>query len=94
MTSQPQYNPKPECLACRTFFITNEFLAPNSPSHFDLIELPIKKPRQKIEMLRHICAFLASKGGHIYLGIEQKNMQVKGIPITSKQQDEFKFYIK
>lgn len=34
-----------------------------------------------------ICAFLSSKGGHIYLGIEKTNIQVKGIKITTKQQD-------
>lgn len=41
-----------------------------------------------------ICAFLSSKGGHAFLGIESKTMQVKGIKITTKQQDEFKFYVK
>jgi predicted HTH transcriptional regulator len=74
--------------------VDNEQVSPTTPSYFDIVELPIKKPRARIELLRMICAFLSSKGGHIFLGIDSKNLQVKGINISTKQQDEFKFYIK
>ena len=81
---QPLSYVKPECLGCRTFFTLNEQLAPSTPSYFDLVELPLKNPKQRVDILRFICSFLSSKGGHLFLGVDRKTWQVRGNTILNK----------
>lgn len=55
---------------------------------------PIKDQKTKWNLLKAICAYLNSKGGTIYVGVEDKDGKVMGNVIQRKEQDEFKLFIK
>lgn len=56
--------------------------------------LPIKESKQKWILLKTLVGFLNSKGGTIYIGIEDNEGQVVGQEIKRKQRDEFLLFIK
>ena len=49
--------------------------------------LPIKESRNKWNLLKTICAYLNSKGGTIYIGVEDKDGKVIGNILQRKEQD-------
>jgi len=57
-------------------------------------EIPLREAKHKYTLLKTINAFLNTKGGSIYLGVEDSNCKVKGYYLSLKQQDEFKFFVK
>ena len=84
-----------ECIGCRTYFEQGEKV----PLESILIEykhyiLPIKEAKQKWIILKTIVGFLNSKGGTIYIGVDDAQGQVIGQTIARKDQDEFQLFLK
>jgi predicted HTH transcriptional regulator len=49
--------------------------------------LPLSEPKSKWNILKTIVSFLNSKGGTIYIGVEDVNCKVLGKSLTSKSRD-------
>lgn len=56
--------------------------------------LPLKESKQKWILLKTMTGFLNSKGGTIYIGVEDKQGQVIGLELKRKEQDEFLLFLK
>lgn len=83
------------CLGCRTYFEEGEKVPLESMViQFKNYFLPIKESKQKYILLKTITGFLNSKGGTIYIGVEDTKGVVQGQKISRKEQDEFMLFIK
>ena len=72
----------------RTFFYLNEKIKErkNELIEFRNYSLPLTNKEEGEEIKRQICGFLNSRGGRLYIGINNQNI-VKGIILNSKARD-------
>lgn len=87
--------PKPSCLGCRSHFVQHEKLPlENIAVEFkNYNEIPLKEPKHKLIILKTITAFLNTKGGAIYLGVEDGKCEVVGNVVSKPRQQEFRGFI-
>jgi predicted HTH transcriptional regulator len=52
--------------------------------------IPLQEQKHKWTILKTIISFLNTKGGTIYVGIEDNNCKVVGKQLANKARDEFK----
>jgi predicted HTH transcriptional regulator len=73
------------CLGCRTYFEEGERVPLESMFiEFKNYYLPLKESKQKWIILKTITGFLNSKGGTIYIGVEDKKGEVMGLELSRK----------
>lgn len=56
--------------------------------------LPLRESKQRWILLKTLTGFLNSKGGTIYIGVEDKQGQVLGLPLPLKEQQEFDLFMR
>lgn len=76
----------------RTFFYMNEKIQekPNQVIEFKNYQLPLDDKRNEIRNI--LCSFLNTRGGRIYIGINDNNI-VEGISLNYKKRDILRNYI-
>ncbi len=83
------------CVGCRTSFFEAESLPLDSAAtEYRDFDIPIKNDSSRWILLKDIVSFLNSRGGTIYIGVEQNKGSVKGIFMDWKQRDNFKLQTK
>lgn len=55
--------------------------------------VPLVEHKHRWSLLKTIVSFLNTKGGTIYIGVEDSNCKVVGKQLSSKMRDEFKLYL-
>lgn len=83
------------CLGCHTYFEEGEKVPLEGISiEFKEYYLPIKDSKHKWILLKTMVGFLNSKGGVIYVGIEDNQGRVIGQKLARKEKDDFLLFIK
>ena len=74
----------------RTFFYKDEKIKENRNQviEFKNYSFPLNEENSD-EIKRHLCSFLNSEGGRLYIGIDEKNI-VKGITLNYKKRDNLR----
>ena len=77
----------------RTFFYKDEKIRENINQviEFKNYSFPLNEDNSE-EIKRHLCSFLNSEGGRLYIGIDEKNI-VKGITLNYKKRDNLRNYL-
>ena len=83
------------CLGCQLRFqegqkVTDE----NLTIEYKNYEVPLKEDKAKRTMLKTIVSFLNSRGGTIYIGINDSSGAVEGQVLDRKQSDNFRLWLK
>ena len=93
----PRLPPKPKsnCLGCRSYLFESEKLdLENIFVEFkNFISIPLKENKHKLIVLKTITAFLNTKGGGIYMGVEDDKCSVIGNLVSKAKQQEFKAFV-
>jgi predicted HTH transcriptional regulator len=73
------------CLGCRTYFEEGERLPLLGVfTEFRNYELPVRDNRQRWGLLRTLTGFLNSRGGTIFIGVEESQGEVRGMALNRK----------
>jgi predicted HTH transcriptional regulator len=76
---------KQNCLGCKNYFEEKEKLPLESISiEFKNYTLPLRDSKPKWIILKTITGFLNSKGGTIFIGVEDSQCEVWGISMIRK----------
>ncbi len=83
------------CLGCKRYFLLHERLPLESMTiEFKNYSFPIRESFLKQILVKTIVAFLNSKGGTIFMGVDDSSGKVEGMTLGRKEMDEFKLMIK
>lgn len=85
---------KGECVGCRTHFEEGTKLPLEGLSiEFKNYMIPIRDQKHRWVLLKTIVSFLNSKGGTIFIGVEDSTGEVVGVGLQRKEQDDFKLFL-
>lgn len=69
-----------KCLGCQTSFKEGEkLMMEDHKVEYKNYNIPIREEKQRRTLIKTILSFLNSKGGTIYIGVEDNKGEVKGV---------------
>lgn len=82
-------------MGCRTSFHAGEkHKLENLTTEYKNFQLPLKDEKAKRALLKAIVSFLNTRGGIVYIGVEDSQCAVQGQLLQRKDQDSFKLFLK
>jgi predicted HTH transcriptional regulator len=77
--------PENSCLGCKRYFLRGEKLPlENMVVEFKNYSFPIKGSFLKLTLLKTIVGFMNSKGGTLYMGVDDASGNVEGVTLGRK----------